>query len=435
MAVAVIMPKLGLTMTEGKVVRWLRGDGEQVVSGDPIVVVMTKKITSELEAPAGGILRIVVQHQESRGVGAPLGFILQPGEALPEVPPTVLTAPVAEKRAVSATQEHSGSEPAREVLASPAAKRLARELGVDISLVVGTGASHRITEGDVQAFHDRRGALDATPLARRMIEEEGLDASRIVGSGPGGRITEDDVLAWLSQKPAPPALPSDSVPFDGMRQAVAETMLHSLHSMAQLTLTAKADVTVLVALRETLQQRWGEELSYTDFVVKAAALALREHPLLNSMLAGDAIVHQSSIHIGVAVALDDGLMVPVVRHADKQSVHRIHETLRDLANKARSGGLCVDEVTGSTFTVTNLGMYGIEAFTPIINPPEAAILGVGKIAEELALVDGLVTARSKMMLSLTIDHRIVDGAPGAEFLRSVVRLLEQPEPALTAEGA
>ena len=431
MAVAVTMPKLGLTMTQGKVVKWLRGDGEQVAQGDPIVVVMTKKITSELQAPASGILRIIVQPQESRTVGVPLGFILQIGEAMPDVAESALALPPTTKRDEPAPPVTVSDGPPREVRASPAAKRLARELSVEIARVVGTGGGGRTTESDVQAFHDQSAAVDATPLARRMMEEEGLDASQIAGSGPQARITEDDVLAALNTQQATPraALPAPAgttTPFSGIRQAIAETMLHSLHSMAQLTLTAKADVTELVALRENLQERWDERISYTDFIVKATALALREHPLLNSMLAGEAIVAAPDIHIGVAVALDGGLIVPVVRNVDRESVRSIHRTLHDLTAKARAGQLSVDEVTGSTFTVTNLGMYGIEGFTPIINPPEAAILGVGRIAPELALVDGQVVARSKMVLSLTIDHRIVDGAPGAMFLQSVVRLLEQP---------
>ena len=229
----------------------------------------------------------------------------------------------------------------------------------------------------------------------------------------------------LEGRRAPAALPR-VILFTGMRQAIAERMMESLHSMAQLTLTTRADVTELVGLREILSQRWNVRLSYTDFIIKATALALKEHPILNSALVGEEIVLHENVHIGVAVALEEGLIVPVIRHADRKSILEIHQTVQDLAERARKGELAVDEVTGSTFTITNLGMYGIDAFTPIINPPEVAILGVGRILEELSLVNGQVAARSRMVLSLTIDHRIVDGAPGAAFLQTVVRYLEHP---------
>jgi pyruvate dehydrogenase E2 component (dihydrolipoamide acetyltransferase) len=203
-------------------------------------------------------------------------------------------------------------------------------------------------------------------------------------------------------------------------------MVGSLQSMAQLTLTSHADVTALAGLQEMLRRRWEVRISYTDLMVKAVAAALREHPLLNSTLMGEQIVLQDQINVGVAVALDQGLIVPVVREADQKSILEIHRVLRDLAERARGDQLMVDEVTGGTFTVTNLGMYRVDAFTPIVNPPEVAILGVGQINKHLALVDGQVRAQSRMALSLTIDHRVVDGAPGAAFLQTLVEFLEHP---------
>jgi pyruvate dehydrogenase E2 component (dihydrolipoamide acetyltransferase) len=211
-----------------------------------------------------------------------------------------------------------------------------------------------------------------------------------------------------------------------MRQLISERMLDSLHSSAQLTLTARADVGALVRLRDVLRQRWDAPISYTDLLVKATASALRDHPLLNSTLDDRQIVLLDEINIGVAVALDNGLIVPVVREADQKSVLQVHHALQDLVGSARAGTLTMDDVTGGTFTITNLGMYGIETFTPIINPPEAAILGVGCISEELALDRGQVVPRSVVSLSLTIDHRIVDGAPGASFMQTLVRFLEHP---------
>ena len=436
MATTVTMPKLGLTMTEGQVVKWHKNDGEQVDKGQPLVVVMSKKITYELETPASGILRIVVRPKVTQTVGAVLGVILAPGEAMPEILATTTppVAPVAVAEVVPPAPPAAPEEKTREVRSSPAARRLAKELGVDISRVPGTGLEGRIAEADVQRFYDARfrtipSGIEATPLARRMAEEEGLDLAQVQGTGPDGRITEDDVLRILESRARPgteaPAALAKVLPFSGMRQAIAETMVASLHSMAQLTLTAKADVTALVELRELLSKRWNERMTYTDLLVKATALALREHRILNSTLVGEEIVLHDSIHLGVAVVLEQGLIVPVIREADRKSVLEIHRAVQGLAERARAGTLVVDKVTGGTFTLTNLGMYRVDAFTPIVNPPEVAILGVGRIAEELALVNGQVTVRSKMALSLTIDHRVVDGAPGAAFLDTLIQFLEQ----------
>lgn len=426
MATAIIMPKLGMAMTEGTVVKWLRQDGEEVARGDPIVVVMSKKITYTVEAPASGILRIVAPPKDTRPVGGIIGFVLAPGEPMPQV--EAVPAPAPEVVTVEAARPTpptppAPAEPPREIRASPAARRRARELGVDLSRVRGSGPEGRITEADVQAYHNRQQQVLVTPLARRMAEAEGLDLSQIPGTGPGGRVTEEDVLRALEGRPA--ALPR-TIPFAGMRQAIAERMMESLHSTAQLTLITQADVTELVDLRERLSQRWSVRLSYTDFIIKAAALALREHPILNSTLVGEEVILNEEIHIGVAVALEQGLIVPVVYRADQKSVLEIHQAVQDLAERAREGTLSVDEVSGSTFTITNLGMYGVDAFTPIINPPEVAILGVGRITEELALRAGQIVPRSRMALSLTIDHRVVDGAPGAAFLQTLVQFLEHP---------
>jgi pyruvate dehydrogenase E2 component (dihydrolipoamide acetyltransferase) len=476
MATTLTMPKLGLTMTEGKVVKWFKQDGERVVKGQPLVVVMSKKITYEVEAPASGVLHIVAQPKETRQVTEVIGFILAPGEPVPEAgavpvpqkpaPPSssepprqVRSSPAARRLArelgvdlaqvqgsgrdgriserdvqrfhdelpVAGVETTAPEEKApREVRSSPAARRLARELGIDLTRIQGTGRDGRISERDVQHFYDEQRRIEATPLARRMAEDEGLDLAEIEGSGPGGRISEEDVLRALDRLEAPAAALPRVIAYTGMRQAIGETMVESLHSMAQLTLTSQADVTSLVDLRSVLRQRWDAPISYTDLIVKAAATALREHPLLNSTLVGNEILLSDEINIGVAVALEQGLIVPVVRDTDKRSLPEIHQALQDLAGRAREGALTVDEVTGGSFTITNLGMFGVDSFTPIINPPEVAILGVGRIAEHLVLVDGQLATRSKIALSLTIDHRIVDGAPGAAFLQTLVQFLEHP---------
>ena len=433
MATKVIMPKLGMAMSEGTVVKWLKEDGAEVKAGEPVVVVMSKKITYEVQAPADGILRPIAKPKDVHGIGEVIGFITEPGEAVPEVEREAFpeeAAPPPAAPAAAAGPAEAGTPAAapagerKRVPSSPAARRLAAELGVDISRVTPTGA--RVSEDDVRRYHAAAGRVVASPLARRMAEEEGLDLAQVEASGPGGRITEEDVLRALESREVPAEAPPQRIPFAGMRQVIADQMVHSLQTMAQVSMSTTADVTELKATREALGARWGRKPSYTDLLIKAVVAALQAHPLLGAKLEGEEIVLPSEYHIGVAVALEDGLIVPVVRHADQLTLLEVGDRVKDLAQRAREDALDVDEVTGATITITNLGMFGIDASTPIINPPEVAILGVGRIVQELALVEGQVVARDRMTLSLTVDHRIVDGAPGAQFLQTLVGLLEHP---------
>ena len=431
MATKIIMPKLGMAMAEGVVAKWLKHDGDPVNQGEEIAVIMSKKITYKLTAPESGILRIVVREKETRPINTILAFITAPSEPVPAVEGAV---PATVEAAVT-TAEPAPAVPAPAktgfVPASPAARRLAKEKGVDLAQVQGTGADGMVTEADVTRFVEesaRAAEVLATSAARKLAEQRGLKLAEIPGTGLGGRITEQDVLAFEAQAqvPAPAAPPGAArvIPFVGMRQAIAEHMVESLHSMAQLTMMMEVDVTELVKLREQIKADF--EVTYTDLLVKAVARVLRGHPILNATLVGDEIHQLESIHIGVAVALPDGLIVPVVRDADKRTVQEIAQEVRRLAQGARDGTLSVDEVTGSTFTITNLGAYGVDGFTPIINAPEAAILGVGRIVERVVVHDDQIARRKMMVLSLTVDHRLVDGAPGAEFMRSLKELLENP---------
>ncbi|MDY7079818.1 MAG: dihydrolipoamide acetyltransferase family protein [Chloroflexota bacterium] len=429
MATEVIMPKLGMAVSDGTIVKWLKEDGAEVKAGEPIVVVMSKKITYEVQAPAGGILRPVAKPKDVRAIGQVIGFVTAPGEEIPRVeigmspPVEVPTEAPVPATPVEAKVEVSAEKPAP-APSSPAARRLARELGVDISKVTPMG--RRITEDDVRRYYDEQTPSVASQLARRMAAEEGLDLAQIKGTGPGGRITEEDILRALEKREMPAALAPQRIPFAGMRQAIAEHMVHSLQSTAQVSMNTTADVTELKVTRETLGARWGRKPSYTDLLIKAMVVALKEHPILGAKLEEDEIVLPTEYNIGVAVALEDGLIVPVVRNADKLTLLEIGDRVKDLAQRARENALEVDEVTGGAMTITNLGMFGIDASTPIINPPEVSILGVGRIVQKLALVDGQVVARDVMTLSLTVDHRIVDGAPGAQFLQTLVALLEHP---------
>lgn len=434
MATKIIMPKLGMAMKEGILAKWLKADGDPVTKDEPVGVVMSKKITYTLSAPAAGVLRILTRPNETRVVGATVAFVTAPGEAVPAIEEASPEAP----QVLVATAAPAAPAPAAPgfVVASPAARRLAKEKGIDLSRVAGTATDGMVTESDVARFAEEQAAppvdIIVTSAARHLAREHGVDLSQIAGTGLGGRITEQDVEAFLDGRLAPaPAVPQAAVssaariiPFSGVRQAVAEHMVESLHSMAQLTVQVEVDATELVRLRSQLKADF--DLTYTDLLVKAVARALRQHPLLNSTMIGDEIHLLESIHVGVAVALEDGLIVPVLREADKRTVQGIAEESRRLAMGARQGTLSLDEVTGSTFTITNLGAYGVDGFTPIINSPEVAILGVGRIVEKPVIYEDQIARRSLMVLSLTVDHRVVDGAPAAAFLRTLRELIESP---------
>jgi len=455
MAIKIIMPKLGMAMSEGVVAKWLKSDGDAVQKEEKIGVVMSKKITYHLTAPEAGVLRIVSREKETRPVGATLAFITAPGEPLPAVAEVGPVAAVAEAPAAPAPPAAPppaaapAAAPAGFVLASPAARRLAKEKGIDLAQVTGSGADGMVTEADVQRFveeQEKAAQVLSTPAARKLAQERGVNLAEVPGTGIGGRVMEQDVLALIESRargaaPAPlAAAPPAAVrlsahaeahimPFAGMRQVIAERMMESLHSTAQLTLMTEVDATELVKMRTQLKADF--DLTYTDLLVKAVAKALRRHPGLNATLIGDEIHLLESIHVGVAVALQEGLIVPVIRDADRRTLPEIAQAARRLAQAARDGSLTVDEVTGGTFTITNLGAYGIDGFTPIINAPEVAILGVGRIVEKPVIYENQVARRAMMVLSLTIDHRIVDGAPAAEFLQTLKEFLEAPYRLLT----
>lgn len=394
MATKVAMPKLGLIMTEGVVVKWLKDDGQSVKKGELIATIMSKKITYQVGSPAEGILRHVARIKETKPCGEAIAFITAPGEAVP----------AAEKVAAAA---RATPLPPAIAVGAPATR-------TPIAGVLATGVPKEIL---------------ASPAAKKLGREHGLDLAEIPGTGPGGRVTEKDVLAFVQARHKPPATalaPSAAqiIPFAGVRQMIAQRMTESLQTMAQVTASTEVDVTEMVKMREQIKTKF--DLTYTDIIIKAVTVALKEHPLLNSTLLGDEIQLLPEIHMGVAVALEDGLIVPVVRNADKLSLAEVARETRRLAESARAGTLNVDEATGSTFTITNLGMFGVDTSTPIINPPEVAILGVGRIIEKPAVFQGEIVKRSMMAMSLTFDHRIVDGAPAASFLRTLSGLLEKP---------
>lgn len=437
MATKIVMPKLGMAMKEGRVVKWLKQPGDNVAVEDALVVVESKKITYEVQASVAGILHPITEVKQMRPVGAIIGWVLQPGEPAPSAAESEAIEDVAVVEVAGAPAKAAAAPPTPAapptteggfVLASPAARKLAKDKGVNLAEVTGTGPKGRVTETDIEKYLADQAAKKAaeppaTSSAKWLARERGVDLAQVRGSGPGGRVTEADVEAFLAPQPAA-AASAGAVPFSGMRQTIAEHMLESLRQAAQVTVTTEVDVTELVKLRTQLKTEFA--LTYTDLIIKAVAKALKQHPRLNATLSGDEIQLLSEIHIGMAVALDEGLLVAVVRNADKKSVAEIALETQRLAAGARDGSLGMDEITGSTFTVTNLGAYGTDFFTPIINLPEVAILGVGRINEKPAIYQGEIAKRSLMALSLTIDHCLVDGAPGADFLRTLSNILSNP---------
>lgn len=447
MATEVLIPKLGMTMTEGTVAEWRVPDGGQVRAGEIVYRLETEKIEFEVEAEASGTVRHLVAEGTVLPPGATVALILAPGEAMPPGATATAAVGAAPRPPDSASAAPRVPPEGARTPASPAARRLAREAGLDIGAITGTGPGGRVTEADVEAAKSRTPALSpaarardvlASPLARRLADQLGVDLANVTGTGPGGRITKEDVEASAGTarppQPAPPAqaeapAASAMVPLRGMRKVIAERMHASLRDMAQLTMGMEVTVDELVRLRSALVAEWapdGIRPGYTDLVIKAVAMALRRHPRLNATVTERGIELLGDIHIGMAVALDEGLVVPVIRNAGSLTLREVASESSRLATAARNGTLGLDEMAGGTFSVTALGMGGIDFFTPVINPPNVAILGVGRIHEAVRWEADRPVRCERMTLSLTIDHRAVDGAPGAAFLASVRDILEAP---------
>lgn len=442
MAKLVVMPKLGLTMTEGAVSRWLKAEGEAVREGEPLFEVETDKLTNTIEATASGtLLKILAKEGDTLPCLAGVAVIGEPNEDISELVPGA--APKAEAPAPAAAPAAPAAPakaPGGRVVASPAAKKLAEELGLDIALVPGTGPGGRITEEDVKKFKAApppppeppkpapEPGPKASPLAAKAAAELGMDLKDVPHKG--GRILAADILAAASRGAAPEAQPREETkPMTGMRRAIARNMHNSHMTSPTVSFNLGCDVSELAKFRQRLKAE-DIKVSYTDILVKLTALALREFPLLNCSVDGDNIIYKNYVNIGVAVALDNGLVVPNVPDADMKSLREISAEVKELANLARTGGLPMDRLKGGTFTITNLGMYGIESFTPIINQPEVAILGVNTIEDKVVVVDGEICVRPILNLSLTADHRVVDGSVAAQFLQRLKKLIECPALAL-----
>ena len=400
----VIMPKLGLTMESGKIEKWHKKEGDKVKAGEVLFEVMTDKVTIEVESYNSGILRKILRVEgEEVPVTEVVAYI---GEEDEEIPQAESELAAEDKKKVELKKAEETAEKVKEV-----------------SGISGEGAK-------------------ISPLARKTAKEIGIDykSEKIVGSGPGGRIVKEDIIAYSKKKEEAPggkAAPTgaeitikSSGPLEGIKKVIAERMSYSRSNIPHLVLNVKADATQLIALREKFKEKvlkkYGIKITYTDFILKSTAVALRENLEVNSTFSDGNYIIYDDVNVGVAVSLEGGLIVPIIFNCDRLKITDIAKKRIELVGKAREGRLSLEEISNGTFTVTNLGMYGIRSFSPIINPPQAAILAVGEIYTEPAIVNGKIKPESFIDLSVSCDHRIIDGIVGAKFLRRIAELIENP---------
>ncbi|SMO45183.1 2-oxo acid dehydrogenase subunit E2 [Melghirimyces algeriensis] len=444
MATEIVMPKLGLSMEEGTVVEWHKNEREQVEKGEAIVTISSDKAEIDVEAPDSGILSIVIPQDGVVPVSEVIGFVGAEGEAVQS-----------SKKDVEQKGHQGPEQTDNQNNISPSARKLAKKEGINLSGIQGTGPGNRIMKEDVlQVMADmekkkkasrnqppQNKKIVASPVARKLAKKEGIDLSGVQGTGPKNRITKEDVLRAIADKKEgapvskqePEMVAGENirkVPVSGIRKVIAERMFQSLQQTAQLTLHTEVDATELVRLRQQIKedivQRMDVKLTYNDFIARATVLALENHPDLNAKWEEENIVQYGHVHLGIALSTDRGLMVPVVRNAHNKSLIQLSRDIKSLASAGKKGSLSVDDLTGSTFTITNLGSFGVDEFTPILNVPETGILGVGRLIEKPAIYQGEITVRTLMKLSLTFDHRVIDGVPAAEFLQELTSYIENP---------
>ncbi|KQU07179.1 dihydrolipoamide acetyltransferase [Rhodococcus sp. Leaf7] len=456
MAQQIVLPKLGLTMQEGVIGEWLAEPGQRIGLGDVLLRLETDKVEVDVEAEAEGILATTAKAGDVLPVGAVIGWLLGEGEQAPNGvdAPVSVDAVLDDVASAAAPTAAPVSGDGTRLKSSPNARRVAAASNVDLAAIRGTGPGGRIVSEDVEEFlaatpapamaaevekPSESAGQFVGPLVRRRATELGVDLTRLVGTGIGGRVTKADVenaatpqAGSTAPTPTPARVtgpqPGDVIPLSGMRGAIARNMVDSLHTMAQLTHGYEVDVTALVAVRAQLKGEGSASKppSLNDFVVKAAALALQQHPLLNAGIADDKVTLFEEINIGVAVAVDGGLVVPVVRDADALSLTAIATRTNAVATAARTGKLALNDMEGATFSVSTLGAYGVDFFTPVVNPGNVAILGVGRVKDGFRWEGDTPVKTQVMTLSLTFDHRAVDGAPAAEYLRTLGEILARP---------
>ncbi|MEW5872260.1 MAG: dihydrolipoamide acetyltransferase family protein [Chloroflexota bacterium] len=449
MSTEIFMPALGMNQETGKIIEWLAQEGQNVVKGQPMMVVETDKATVELEAPASGkLINVTARDGDEVPVGKVIALVVNEGEAVPTVP--AFESPLPSAVAVQTPDSVPPGAAANVKLASPLAARIAEEHRLDLSQVPCEGK--RIQKEDVLAYLAQQGTASqtqadrklASPKARRLAREHNIDLHSLPGSGPGGALLAEDIIkaveAQTNQPGAgmastgvslpvtqtPVAAPTE-IPVSHMWQVMARRMTESWQTIPHFYLEAEANATRLQAWRTRLLDRFEEKVSLTDLLVKLVAVALRRHPRINASWVNGTIQSNPEINIGLAVAVDGGLMVPVIRNADQLGIQALGAKRKVLVTGAQAGRLPLADLCGGTFTISNLGKFPcIDNFTAIINPPEAAILGLGRITDKVLAVNGHAVVQPVLRMTLTCDHRVIDGARGAEFLQTLTNLIDEP---------
>lgn len=422
MAVELLMPKMGMTMEEGTILRWLKNVGDKVNKGEILLEIQTDKVKMEIESPADGtLLKVVASEGSVIPVNIPIAYIGEEGEtvSLKELEPVVIPseAPFVTNEKQTVTDE-SGTR----VKATPAAKRVAREKGINLEHVKPSSADGIITVADIELIR-------ATPLAKKIAADKGIELAAVRGTGTRGKVTSADIYQSSSSSSS---LSTDHVitPLSGLRKVIAERMSISWQNAPQALISLEADMTEMTKLRKQLmpsmEGKVGIKVSFNHLLIRVVAQALKDNPVINARFINNGIEVVEQANIGVAVAAPDGLIVPVLHGSEQLNLEEIVVKTEALIDKARSGQLVLNELEGGTFTISNLGMFGITTFSPILNPPEVGILGAGKISERAIVEEGVVVVRPMMTLSLVFDHRAVDGSQASLFLAQIKELLETP---------
>jgi len=463
MPVKILMPALSPTMTEGNLATWHKKEGDAVASGDVLAEIETDKATMEVEAVDEGVLGKILVPDGSQAVqvNTVIGLILEDGEdssALAGVEAESSPATVAPQETPAPTPVAPVTASSGDIVATPLAKRMADEAGLNIATIVGTGAHGKITRADVETAIAGGGSaivqgpdaslstsngdrILASPLARRLAADANIELSAITGTGPGGRIVKADVVKAKSApspaaRPPPSAAPSaavagdgyEDVPLNTMRRVIAERMAHSKSTVPHFYLTVDCEIDELLSVRKRLSEKLGETpLTVTDLIIRACGLALMELPEANVGWEGDGMMRRyHTADISVAVAIEGGLITPIVRQVEHKGLAEISANLRGLATRAREGKLAPEEYQGGSFTISNLGMFGIKQFDAVINEPQGAILAVGAGEKRPVVKDGELSIATVMSCTLSCDHRVIDGATGAKLLSVIKRLIEYP---------
>ena len=430
-AYQVVMPRLGLTMREGKILEWYKKDGDPVVKGEPLFSIENEKASLDIESPASGVLKIQVPVDVSVPILSPVALLFGSGQATGHHAIVDISATREEKSKLPETQAKESVVAQRSdnftVKATPKARALARREGVDLNNLAGSGVRGMVVSADVVQKIKAVGEVRATPLAKLKAADAGIDLHGRTGSGPRGMVRCED-LAQFSTESEAANIPCVK-PLSELRTIISSRLGQSWLERPQVTLTTEADATLFMEARKQLNLEFAKKnvkIALNALFIKIAAQAISEFPYINVSLIPEGLLQHQDINIGLAVDTDRGLLVPVLRYANTKTFESIQKELDGLVDRTLSGKNLKDELSGGTFTLTNLGTYEIDAFTPIINPPECAILGIGRIHQKPVGFENQIVLRHMVSLSLSFDHRLVDGAPAAKFLQRIKQFIEQP---------